>query len=142
MRRVVITPEAFNSLLYSSGVCVFIGLFFFAVAIATGIAVVDLVRADFELDNGHRHVGFVGRKLHDVFFPPKGCVSDTTEHAYAVLLLALWVPSCILASLVWPAWLVSLLLGTVLANDNVEDLMNDLTPANVKKFISPLATNA
>jgi hypothetical protein len=135
MKRVVITPEAFNSLLWGCGVCVLIGLFFFAFAMATAIGAVGLIGADFELDSGQ--IGFMGRKVNDVFFPAKVCVSDITLHTYATLILLLWVPSCILASLVWPAWLVSLLLGTVLANDDVEDLMKDLTPANVKKFMSP-----
>jgi hypothetical protein len=135
MKRVVITPEAFNSLLWGCGVCVLIGLFFFAFAMATAIGAVGLIRADFELDSGQ--IGFMGRKVNDVFFPAKVCVSDITLHTYATLILLLWVPSCILASLVWPAWLVSLLLGTMLANDDVEDLMKDLTPENVKKFMSP-----
>ncbi len=48
-----------------------------------------------------------------VFFPSDGCISNTAMKMYAVLLLAAYIPACILAGLVWPAWLLSLQLGAV-----------------------------
>ena len=130
LKRVKITPTNYNHLIWSRAACVIIWLMFFVTAIGSFIGVVDLMRADFELNSGQ--IGFVGRKVDDMFFPAKGCVSDTTNHIYAVLILILWVPSCLVASLVWPIWLLSLFLGTVLANDDVEDLMKELQPATVK----------
>ena len=38
------------------------------------------------------------------------------------------MPACALTALVWPAWLLSLQLGTILAKDDVDDLMKELGP--------------
>ena len=66
----------------------------------------------------------------------KGCVSDAVNHLYGWLLIILWLPSCVVASIVWPLWMISLQLGTVLANDDVEDLMKKLEPGNVRESYS------
>ena len=48
-----------------------------------------------------------------VFFPRDGCISNTAMETYAVVLLLVCMPAFALASLVWPAWLLSLQLGAV-----------------------------
>lgn len=48
-----------------------------------------------------------------VLFAHEGCISKREMQVHAMLLLGLWVPACGLASLVWPAWLLSLQLGAV-----------------------------
>ena len=63
-------------------------------------------------------------------------MSDTVNHVYGCLLITFWLPSCIVASIVWPMWMISLQLGTVLANDDVEDLMKKLEPGNVRESYS------
>ena len=63
-------------------------------------------------------------------------MSDATNKLYAVFLVVLWFPASFVAAVVWPAWMISLQLGTVLANDDVEDLMRTLQPKNVRTKFS------
>jgi len=59
--------------------------------------------------------------------------TETLLYVYAILLLTIWVPACIVASIVWPLWMMSLQLGATLASDDVGDLMRYLQPGRVKR---------
>ena len=75
------------------------------------------------------------RAADHMFFPRAGCVSDTTLRVHAVLLLVLWVPSAIVSAVVWSLWLLSLQVAVVLASDDVDDLMRDLGPDDVERYL-------
>jgi len=55
------------------------------------------------------------------------------NYAYAISLLVIWVPACIIAAFIWPSWMMSLQLGATLASDDVIDLMRCLEPGLVKR---------
>jgi hypothetical protein len=106
-----------------------IGLIVAAVMMASGV--VELLLSDFD----RSELSVVGGVANQMFFPDDGCVSNTTLRMYGYTLLVLWVPAAIVSAVVWPLWLLSLQLGVVLANDNVEDLMRDCGPDDVKQYL-------
>eukprot|EP01043_Picozoa_sp_COSAG02_P037295 COSAG02_NODE_2787_length_8027_cov_10.833375_4_plen_921_part_00 len=69
------------------------------------------------------------------FFPPVGCISNTMQTVYAVLLVICWVPAAMLFSVVYPAWQLSLCLAVTLAQDAVDDLMKDLGPLAAQQYL-------
>ena len=51
-----------------------------------------------------------------LFFPRDDCIPDWTRNAYAYVLIVLWVPACVIFSLVYPAWQLSLQLAVHLVS--------------------------
>jgi hypothetical protein len=106
-----------------------IGLIVAAVMMASGV--VELLVSDFNRSD----LSVVGDAANQMFFPDVGCVSNTTLRIYGYTLLVLWVPAALVSAMVWPLWLLSLQLGVVLASDDVEDLMRDCGPDDVKQYL-------
>ena len=128
--------------------CVLWGALFFVVAVLILCGIVELVMADFDLGKGDRsmmngsysvvntsraRVSEVAAATSHIFLLDSNCVNLTVKYVYAILLLTIWVPACIVASFVWPLWMMSLILGATLASDDVKDLMRCLQPSLVKK---------
>ena len=79
--------------------------------------------------NEANHISIISAKwASEVFFPPQDCIGSDLLTTYAYALLFIWLPSCVIASVVWPLWMLSLQLATVLAADDVDDLMKMLDP--------------
>lgn len=81
------------------------------------------------------------RDMDDLYFPRPDCVATTIHlrayHECAVALLVLYVPSILMSSVVLPAWMLSLYLGMILANDDVQDFRHTLSPEKVKQYSTP-----
>jgi hypothetical protein len=71
--------------------------------------------------------------LETLLFPSRDCagLSSTALALYGWSILLLWAPAAVVASLVWPTWLLSLQVGAALAADNVEDVLAVLQPRMV-----------
>ena len=70
-------------------------------------------------------------QMAHLIYPPPGCVvSPKFETAYSILLLAIVVPAGCINSVVLPAWILTLQLATVLAADNIADMMERLDPTH------------
>jgi hypothetical protein len=104
--RVFVTREAYNSLSRWRALFVLVGVVIGAGAVYVFAGLIELMRADFDPSD----VSKVGRHIDGLFFPIKGCVPDKVYYAYGLALLAFWFPSCLMAAMVWPCWLSSLLL--------------------------------
>ena len=57
--------------------------------------------------------------VEQLFFPPAGCVSETTRTVHAWLLVCFWVPAFSLFAVIYPTWQLSLSLAVALAQDAV-----------------------
>ena len=75
------------------------------------------------------------RPVQIILFPEPGCVSHTTYHIYTTLVVLIVVPAGFIASILWPLWLLSLQLGAVFAADGIGDLMEELKPVNVPRWV-------
>ena len=72
--------------------------------------IVELLLADFDTSD----VTGLGSKAESLFFPASSCDLGSFNYVYAYALLLVWTPSIIIASLIWPLWMLSLQLGVVL----------------------------
>ena len=104
--RVYVTREAYNSLIRWRAFFVLVGVVIGAGAVYTFVGLIELMRADFDPISASK----VGRHVDGLFFPIKGCVPDLVYYVYGLALLTFWLPSCLMAAMVWPCWLSSLLL--------------------------------
>jgi hypothetical protein len=132
--RVKITRQRYNSLWNLRIFCTVLGALFLVVAVLITHGTVELLMIDFDLEN--HNVSTVAFVSEEIFFLEKGCASDYINRVYAILLLAVWTPSFVVASLVLPLWLMSLQLGSVLASDDVEDLIWTLDPKRIDKHFA------
>jgi hypothetical protein len=71
-----------------------------------------------------------------LFLPVRGCLQDSQEDALVTLLIVAVFPSVFIACFVWPLWVLSLQLGTVLAADDLADLVKALDPTIVDKMFT------
>ena len=75
------------------------------------------------------------RPAQVLLFPEPGCVSETTYRIYTALVVLIVVPAGFIAAVLWPLWLLSLQLGVVFAADDISDLMEELKPVNVPRWV-------
>lgn len=110
-RRVYLTREAYNSLIRWRAAYIVVGVVFAMFAVGMFCGILDLLRADFDSSMGNTF----SRHANDLFFPSNDCMSKEAafKHAYGLGLLVIWFPSCLIAAVVWPCWLMSLLLVSV-----------------------------
>ena len=140
IERVVVTPQTHQKItrwLHWSGL---MSVVLLGVVIGMGVGVGELLASDFDMERG---LGNTNGTVSDVFVKgaefvffhaPSGCVPDGIMKAYAWLLLLVWLPAALIASLVWPLWILSLQLAVVLAADNVDDVMRMLEPDKVVRL--------
>ena len=138
--RCKLTQSHYHQLQKYCAVCAVFGAFLLSVTCLAVTGVIELCFQDFDIE----HSGTTWNEtvaaftVDELFFADRRCVGATAGRVQGWLMLILWSPGCVVASVVWPLWMISLQLGTTLANDDVEDLMRKLDPTNVRQRFSTL----
>jgi hypothetical protein len=128
IERVVITAETHQKITRWLHWSALMSVVLLGIVMGMGVGVGELLASDFDMARGLGTTN--GTDVSDVFVKgaafvffhaPAGCVPAGILKAYAWLLLLVWLPAALIASLVWPLWILSLQLAVVLAADNVDD---------------------
>lgn len=133
--RVKMKANKFNRLRCMTAFLMIIGLLLFCAVLLLSYGTWELRAAGFDSE----HLPGVARLSQAMFFPPAECTasgpgsSNEYNQIYAVLLLVIWTPATCIGTIVFPLWVISLLLGTELASDDVYDVMRQLQPTNIKQ---------
>eukprot|EP01043_Picozoa_sp_COSAG02_P048861 COSAG02_NODE_4848_length_4907_cov_7.395383_2_plen_358_part_00 len=138
IERVKMKQGRLRRLRYLSAVTVCVGLMLFLSVLMISLGTWELLRADFDSTG----LPWPARFSQSIFFPKPGCeasgLGEFTSYnkIYAALLLSIWTPATCIGTIVLPLWLISLLLGTELASDDVFDLIYELEPRYIKQHFS------
>ena len=136
--RVKITRNNWLYLRIFCAVYILIGLFMLSLSCMGMIGVIELWFHDFDIEHSDALANetLTAFTVDELFFPNRRCVGAAADRALGWVMLILWFPGCVVASVVWPLWMISLQVSTALANDDVEDLMRKLRPKNVRQRFS------
>ena len=136
--RVKVTKNNYNSILMFCAVYIVIGLFMLSLSCMGMLGVIELWWHDFDIKHSDALANetLTAFTVDELFFPNRRCVGAAADRVLGWLMLILWFPGCVVASVVWPLWMMSLQVSTALANDDVEDLMRKLRPKNVRQRFS------
>lgn len=138
LMRVKVTKNNYNSILMFCAVYIVIGLFMLCLSCMGMLGVIELWWHDFDIKHSDALANetLTAFTVDELFFPNRRCVGAAADRVLGWLMLILWFPGCVVASVVWPLWMMSLQVSTALANDDVEDLMRKLRPKNVRQRFS------
>ena len=124
LSRVFLSRESYSSLQHQKWFNIGLSIILQLVALRLGYGLLHVILAE-----GPVHSSEMSAVV-ELFFPRSRLLCHqqlSTQHSfqniYALLLLLIYVPALLLASLVVPLWLLSLQLGAALAADDVCDLM-------------------
>jgi hypothetical protein len=126
----MIEPKARRSLSRSMMVVIVVGLVMFIISAYTGAGLFDLAfrRDQSNIDANLHQLHHPARGVLDHFLPNDGCMPDIWIYRFQWLLIAVPLPAALFASVIVPAWLLSLHLGVALAADCVDDILRNLSP--------------
>jgi hypothetical protein len=98
------------------------------IVIALGLVELALSRDQSNIDANLEKLQNPAQGVLDHFLPDDGCIPDDWLVRFQRLLIVVPLPAALVASVIVPAWLLSLHLGVALAADCVEDILRKLSP--------------